>query len=147
MKRLLAISILVMSGCSSIDLATVDNFGLCKEHADNQPISTSHRVGLAAATFGFSELGMLFDKSDEELSKVELEMRSRGMTDCSPKGLAQFECSKIFGETVSSEFKSCVMSNTNSIIARIESIKAKKRANAALIESLNDDNSFSNFGY
>jgi hypothetical protein len=137
MKRFLTLTALLtlLTGCESIPIAKQDTYQICSSRAKVLAPTATERVATGVLTLGLSELVVATDK--DELRKIEAEMSSRGLSDCSAVGQARYECSKIFGEKTSKEFQSCVLSVSNSVTARLTSEKAAEQAAAAQAAAIN----------
>jgi len=139
LKRIAGLSLTLFAAallvsCKTIPLSQVDTYGVCKQYAKNLPDSMGDRVAYGILTLGLSEL--VVAEQATELKKIEKELRRRNLNDCSPNGQATYECSRIYSDRFSEAYQSCVLSNTNSINARIASDKAAEMASAAASAAL-----------
>ena len=123
----------VIVGCAGIDPKEVsgfDNYSVCKGYLAHQPSGTGGRVFFGVATLGMSEV--LEEKKRSQLTVYRNELERRGIDNCSANGLANFECGAIHPEKDSPEFKTCVLTITNTIEARISSDVAAANARRAM---------------
>lgn len=119
----------MLAGCAGTPIAQMDNYNLCQELAHNLPRTTGKRVAMGVMTLGLSEIGEAVDAKDVE--EIRMEMRKRGLSACDSRTQAAFECAKIYPNQTTPEFKTCVLTTTNTIEARIASDRAAAEAAAA----------------
>ena len=124
----------VMVGCAGIDskdVASLDNYSVCHGYLTNQSLGAGGRVMFGVMTLGMTEAFEAGKRSKLEIYSKGLE--NRGITDCSANGLARFECKALHSHERSSDFKQCVLTLENSIVARRQAQGARAAVAAVLL--------------
>ena len=126
-------SLVVLSGCAGVDqkeIVELDNYGVCSGYLRNQAMPTGGRVAFGVMSLGITEAFEAGKRS--KLETYAEELKRRGISDCSSKGLAKFECASIHADAQGAEYKQCVLSLENTIAARRSAASAKAAAAASL---------------
>lgn len=129
MRLVVSIIVLLFAACGKTPITSLDAYDVCKGYAQMKPPSVVERLAYGAMSLGTTEL--IIAMNNESMKEYDDELQRRGITDCSAKGLAKFECEKVLQNTSSDAYSACVLTNTNSFAARIASDNAAAAAIAA----------------
>lgn len=133
MRLVVSIIVLVLAACGKTPITSLDAYDVCKGYAQMKPPSVVERLAYGAMSLGTTEL--IIAMNNESMKEYDNELQRRGITDCSAKGLAKFECEKALQNTSSDAYSACILTNTNSFAARIASDNAAAAAIAAAAAS------------
>jgi len=131
-KAVLAVvAAILLSGCETVSMAERSNFSICDMYNDSTTTPTGNRIILGVMSLGFNEIGESLGKPMQREDALE-EMQKRNITDCSPEGQAHFECSKLYSDTSSADYKSCFLATSKAVEART-SHRHKKSSKAGAV--------------
>jgi hypothetical protein len=131
-KAVLAVVVaILLPGCETLSMADRSNFSVCDMYNDSTTMPTGNRIILGIMTLGSNEIGESIIKPMQREDALE-EMQKRNITDCSPEGQAHFECSKLYSDTTSADYKTCFLATSKAVEARTSSRhKESSKAGAA----------------